>query len=461
MIARRIRCLFAIAALVLISGCFLEERMFWSPDGRRAAVIVPQGLCLMDTNGNLSAPLISDVTYAAWLPDGQGLVILRHIAATNWQEIGRLISPQEKVMLEGFAAGLPGLITGALEASGGDMSTIEEKFFKPLKIELGPAFLAAIICLRDTKPETFSNLLARVSNPEQLELSKADEAIVQELSVVRLDGDKLAGQPLVLERTLAALSEPRPSPSTAVVAFLRDNVLTVAPLGGGTNRVTVNDKIGGSYDWTPDGKALVYAAGLSEEWKNGDMNIANVQRRVVIGGAGELVEGESVLLAAGAFPFNARVRCLPDGRVLFASLAIQLPAGANAASEARFYVVDPAAGTNAAPIAIPTAPKALPADLSGFAVSPDGRYVVIGEYGSDSIALLEIATGRLEVISPNRGARNRTMPAWRSDELYFAALPEAGAKRPEWMRWRKGGTAQVFSGRWPNSAVENLVEIQK
>ena len=366
-------------------------------------------------------------------------------------------------MLEGFATGLPGLITGALEATGGDMSTIEEKFFKPLKIELGPAFLAGLICLRDTRPETFSNLLARAGSSEQLEkdLSEADGAIVQEISVLRLEGDKLAGQPLVLERTLAALSEPRPSPSAPVVAFLRDDVLTVAPLDGGTNRVTVNDKIGGSYDWTPDGTALVFAAGLSDQWKRGNMNIANVQRRVVIGGAGELVEGESVLLATGAFPFTPRVHCLADGRVLFASQAIQLPAGANAAGEARFYVVDPAAATNSLPVPIPTAPGALPADLSGFAVSPDGRYVAIGEYGSDSIALLEIATGRLDVISPNRGARNRTVPAWRSDELYFAALPEAGAKRPEWMRWRKGGTAQVFSGRWPDAAVENLVEIQK
>jgi multidrug efflux pump subunit AcrB len=63
----------------------------------------------MDTNGNLSAPLISDVRYAAWLPEGHGLVILRHITATNWQEIGRLISPQERAMLEGLSTGQIGM----------------------------------------------------------------------------------------------------------------------------------------------------------------------------------------------------------------------------------------------------------------------------------------------------------------------------------------------------------------
>ena len=344
----------------------------------------------------------------------------------------------------------------------------DEKFFKPLKLEVGPAFMAGLICLSDTQPLVFSNLLARLKDNEQLQkdLSEArdgnTDGIVKEISIVRLDGDTLLGQPIVILRTLAELGEPRPSPSAGVVAFLRDNVLMVAPLDGGTNRITVNDKVAGSYDWTPDGKGLVFAAGLSGTWENGNMNLANIQRRVVVGPAGQPFEGESVLLATGAFPFMPRVRCLPDGRVLFASQPIQLPASANPHGEPRFYMVDPAAGTNAVPVAIATAPGALPADLSGFAVSPDGRYVAIGEYGSDSLAMLEIATGRLDVISPNRGARNRTMPVWRgNDELYFGALPEVGARRPEWMRWRKGESSQVFSVGWADSAVENLVEIQK
>jgi len=460
---RRTFVLLAVAALFLVTGCIVDERMFWSPDGQRAAVRVPEGLCLVDTNGNLSAPLISDVTFAAWLPDGRGLVVLRRLSATNWHEISRLISPEERAPVEALAVGLPGLISGILDAASNDVSVIEEKFFKPLKLDIGVGFVAGLICLRDTQPDTFRKLLGRVKGTEQFEkeLTDAGNAIVQEISVLRLDGNKLAGQPVVLERTLAELREPRPSPSAAAVAFARDDVLTVMPLDGSTNRVAVSDKVTGSYGWTPDGKALVFAARLSEKWDQGTINLAHIQQRVVIGTNGEPIEGDALLLGTGAFAFTPRVRSLPDGRVLFASQPVQLPAGANSESEARFYIVDPGKA-NAAPIAIPSEPGALPADLAAFALSSDGRYVAIAESGSDVIALMEIASGHVDVASPKRGARNRTMPAWRgSDELYFAALPETGAKRPEWIRWRKGATPQVISGRWPDTAVQDLVEGQK
>jgi hypothetical protein len=461
---RRINSLFAIAALVLITGCIVDERMFWSPDGRRAAVRLPEGLCLMDVHGKLSAPLISDVTFTAWLPDSRGLVVLRRLSATNWQEISRLVPREETAPLEALTLGLPGLMAGALDAAGGDASAVEEKFFKPLKLEVGPALVAGLICLRDTQPETFSKLLGRVKNTDQLQkdLAEAGKGIVHEISVLRLEGDKLAGEPLVLERTLAELGEPRPSPSAPVVAFLREDVLTVVPLNGSTNRVTVSDKIAGSYDWTPDGKALVFAVRLSEQWDRDTLNLVHIQRRVAVGPSGQPSEGDTLLLGTVAFAFAPRVRCLPDGRVLFASQPLQLPASANSTSEARFYVVDPARGTKALPVAIASEPGALPADLAAFAVSPDGRHIAIGESGSDAIAVLEIATGRLEIVSAKRGARNRTMPAWRgSDELYFAALPEAGARRPEWMCWRKGTTPEVFSAGWPDTAVQDLVEIPK
>jgi len=458
---RRINGLLAIAALMLITGCIVDERMFWSPDGRRAAVRLPEGLCLMDVNGKLSAPLISGVTFAAWLPDNRGLVILRRPATTNWQEISRLVPREETAPVEALAAGLPGLITVALNAAGGEASALEEKFFKPLKFELGPWLVAGLICLRDTQPETFNKLLGRVKETDELQkdLAEACKTIVQEISVVRLDGDKLAGQPLVLERTLAELGEPRPSPSAAVVAFLRDDVLNVVPLDGSTNRVAVSRKIAGSYDWTRDGKGLVFPVRLSEKWEGNTINLAHIQRRIVVGPSGTPIEGDSLLLGMGAFAFTPRVRCLPDGRVLFASQPLQFPAAANSMREARFYVVDPAKGTEAVPVAIASESGALPADLAAFAVSPDGRHVAIGESGSDAIAVLEIATGRLEVVSPKRGAQNRTLPAWRgSDELYLAALPKVGARRPEWLRWRKGATPQVLSADWPDTAVQPLVK---
>jgi hypothetical protein len=457
---RLTNCLAILGGLFLFTGCIVDERMFWSPDGSRAAVRVPEGLCLVDANGKLSAPLISDVAFAAWLPDSRGLVVLRRLTVTNWQDISRLISRDEGTPVEALAAGLPGIIASALDAVGGDSSALEEKFFKPLKLDVGRAFVAALICFRDTQPDTFKKLSGRIEGADkfQKELVEAGQGIVQEISVLRLDGDKIAAQPLVLERTLEELSEPKPSPSAAVVAFLRDDVLTVVPLDGKTNRIAITDKVTGSYDWTPDGKSLVWAGRFAEKWDPGTINLANIQRRSVVGATGLPVESESLLLGTAAFAFMPRVRCLPDGRVLFASQPLQLPAGASSGSEARFYVVDPRT-TNSLPSAIATEPGALPADLAAFALSPDGRHIAIAESGSDVVAILEIATAKLDVVSPKRAAKSRTMPAWRgNDELYFPSLPAVGASRPEWNRWRKGAAVQVFSGAWPDATVEGLLE---
>jgi hypothetical protein len=409
--------------------------------------------------------LISDVTFAGWLPDSKGLVVLRQLTVTNWHEITRLVPRHETAPVEALVLGLPGLIKGALLAADGDPSAVEEKFFKPLKLEIGPALAAALMCYRDTQPNAFSELFRGIKQADQLkkELVEASTADVQEVSILRLDGNKLAGQPLVLERTLAEIGEPRPSPSAPALAFLRDNVLTVAPLDGSTNRVVVDDKVVGSFDWTADGKSLVFASQLSDRWDQGAINLAHIKQCHVVGTNGALVAADTLLLGTAAFPFMPRVRCLPNRLVLFASQPLQLPQPPTAVTEARFYVIDPAKGTNSAPALISSPDRSgLPADLAAFSLSPDGRYIAIAESGSDAVTIMEVATGRLEVISPNRGARSRTLPAWRgSDELYFAALPDISAKRPEWMHWRKDAKPRGFSIGWPDAAVQNLVEIPK
>ena len=73
---------------------------------------------------------------------------------------------------------------------------------------------------------------------------------------------------------------------------------------------------------------------------------------------------------------------------------------------------------------------------------------------------MDVATGALEVVSPPRKAgKCRTLPAWRgSNELYYAAKPEEGAARAEWMRWRAAAPAEPVSRTWPDAALSNLFE---
>ena len=133
-----------------------------------------------------------------------------------------------------------------------------------------------------------------------------------------------------------------------------------------------------------------------------------------------------------------------------------LPAAGGAKHEARFYLVRDAEN---APTAIPSPAGALPQDLSSFAPSPDGRRIAVANDGDDRVVVLDVASGAVDTIVPQRVGKNRTLPAWRgTNELYFAAFPTAEAKRPEWLRWSPGAAPQVLSRAWSDGSVTNLLE---
>jgi hypothetical protein len=441
-----------LAALLLAGGCRVEERMVWAPDGSRAAVRVQNELCLMDSTGKLSAPLASNVLEVAWLSDGKSLVLVRAISVATWAEGARLLPSNEVATVESLARGLLDVAKGALAAAGNDVAAVEEKFIKPLNITPSEFIIPALICLFDTRKEELRRLVdSATNNAEAVKaLTEPRDFTIHELAIYPVGG----GAPLVLERSLKDLTAPRVCPAQPLVAYLRGAELVVTPLAGGTNRVVVAEKATGHFDWTPDGKALVYAVPGVEKWADNAINLFGLQRRAVSQEQGGVVAGAVQALAQAAANFEPRIRCLPDGRVLFAGLALQLPAAVEAKPVARFYLTD----GSAAPIAIATPAEALPQDLAAFAPSPDGKRIAVVNAGDDEVKLVNIASGAVKVISPQRTGKSRALPAWRgTNELFFAAFPSADAQRPEWLRWSSGAAPQVISGAWVAGAVTNLV----
>jgi hypothetical protein len=432
--------LFALA-LVWMVGCNeVEDRLAWSPDGNQAVLRVDDKLYVMDTNGSLSGIVASNATGAAWLPDSRGLVLTRLLAVDKWKDAESLLPASElgaaKTLANAFLA---------LGVEGADQ-------FEPKHPEL---VSPGILYLFDTQSNALHEALQKSKDPGKLEtdLSNARTTQVAEVSVLLLAGK----QTRVIERTLTGLSQPLPSPTAPVVAYQAGETLTVAPLDGSTNRVVATDKLLGAYGWTPEGKALVYATRLSDK-DNSEIILASIGRHVVTDTNGALIAGEKLPLTMNASTFAPRVKSLTDGRVVFAGIALQLPSPTTTAPSANFYLIDPALGTNAAPVAIPSAAGTLPQDLGAFVPSPDGRRIAVVENGSDAVAVLDVASGALEVISPKRGWKSKMLPAWRgTNELYFAALPSSSTNRPELFRWRKGRAPQAISTNWPDAVVKSLL----
>jgi hypothetical protein len=137
-----------------------------------------------------------------------------------------------------------------------------------------------------------------------------------------------------------------------------------------------------------------------------------------------------------------------------------LPAAAGALDPgARFYTFD-LAKPDEAPVAVTIKEGSLPGDLSAFAASPDGRFVAVVESGTDVVAVLELATGRVKIVSPlHSGWKSRLIPAWRnSRELTFAGLPSATGTRPELILWQADAPQRVLSKDWPERVVAPWLE---
>jgi hypothetical protein len=167
-----------------------------------------------------------------------------------------------------------------------------------------------------------------------------------------------------------------------------------------------------------------------------------------------------VKIAQICSPYLPRVRVLPDGSLIFASVETSFPSLPSAHSESSFFVVSPGSEGKKPMKKIKCDGGLLPADLSSFAPSPDGKQLAIVDGEGDAVRLLTVETGSVQTVWPKDRCKSRTLPAWRgARELFFVGLPKEAVARPEWMQWSAEGGARVFSGHWEEAGLTPLLFV--
>jgi hypothetical protein len=281
-------------------------------------------------------------------------------------------------------------------------------------------------------------------------------------------------------RSLDAFEGLRVSPDGQAVAFRgaapgddSAKPLFVLPLDGSRPPVHVADRVAQFPDWSADGRQLVYAttkATIEDGGKELRLGIIAQRRVRDEGGAWLATLPDPEELAGIVFQNEVRVRCLRDGRVLFATMEIQLPCTSeDMPQRAALFAVDPGRQPGVTRLVSRQAESELPDAIFLFEVSPDECHVTVPG-GNGRVAVLTLATGETwEIVGEKEVDHLRTEPSWRSaDELCFAFVPgPEGAKeraaialvKLDWAAHK--AERKIISAAWPEDLTTDFLVDKK
>jgi hypothetical protein len=83
------------------------------------------------------------------------------------------------------------------------------------------------------------------------------------------------------------------------------------------------------------------------------------------------------------------------------------------------------------------------------------------EHASDSVAVVDLATGRVEPVAAATGdPKCGTLPAWRNDrELLIQTRRPNGAAQDTWAIWQRGKPLRWLDDAWTEVEEETLPRI--
>jgi hypothetical protein len=435
--------------ILLMVGCIPEQRVVWSPDGQQAAVLGReddlQTLYLCDSKGTLSAKLLDNVHRVAWCPDSQGLILVRSRVMDGWGELESLIASEEK-------SGLVLAATAALAAyqQSGDLEYLSNRGFEDsYKCSIG-------LYLKAHQPKFFEAL--------KLEEEKPLTAVVNLVQLACVREQKVEIGKVVAASTLS-IWDIRVSPQNQAVVFTCGDDDTTAPTAalylasfdGDSSVVQIARNVSWYPDWTADGQYVVYAA-CAHAVHNNDLQLGAIMRSRVIDDSGQIVSEISKrdeLAGVVLNQFN-RIRCTPDGEIIFSAFEINLPASSGDMPEhMNLFSIHPSRQFIVSRV-VPRFVESYFGDTSWwFEFSPDYKHIALVDR-EDRVGIVTLASG--EAI--NAGSmKTKGLPCWRtSDELTFVGGEEDEEKKPQVMMYSflEKDKLHVLSTNWPSALVESL-----
>ncbi|HTW93621.1 MAG TPA: hypothetical protein VMD30_02430, partial [Tepidisphaeraceae bacterium] len=424
---KRGRYIVPILLAILITGC-IPDRFSWSPDGKWMTVLSYLGLRVCDQSGNLQPGTVPNVGVAVWFPDSSRIMAASQRAVKTWAELQPILSPQQIDDVTAEAARLKSAAM-AFDWSKGDW----QAFLQSFTFTVDDSLKAPVALYLAANADQEWNQKIPAERRKQLSDVTAE---VYDVSVCTLGASGLATSGPIFS-TLQNIYGIRISPTgkDAIVVTAKPDAdqqnlpcqLIILSVDG-SQSLPLTETSSWYPDWTTDGKSVVFATATAPFTK--DASLGTLRREQVIGDDGQilLMPQNTEDLAGIVFSPLSRVRCLSDGRIIFASAQVTLPATpSDLPKRMELFSLSPGQQATVSRLFPWQTVEDMGDGAQFFAISPDEKYVSIPD-SSGKVDVITLATGEITVVQdkafPNfdNNPQLVTVPSWRrGDELTFAS----------------------------------------
>jgi hypothetical protein len=278
------------------------------------------------------------------------------------------------------------------------------------------------------------------------------EASVLQIRIGTLNEGKLMFGP-ALVTTLRKIVDIRICPTGSAIAYTAEGdkkdelqLLVVATDGSAPPQLVANNTACCS-DWSVDGRSMLYARSLNDGASSDQICLGTLTRRAVLSAEDKIaIQTNAEDLAGFLFDANNKVRCLSDGRIIFAAADLHLPCTvADMPQQAQLFALDPEREATVIPLIPRGTQEDLPSKPDFYETSPDGKRIVIsGEKGG--VTVLTIATGAIDTVQAAGTNDTVSVPAWRSSSELCYIFSTNG--QPAQVALWNNGTNQMLSAKW-------------
>lgn len=433
--------------VVMMTGCFPQQKIIWSPDGNQAVALSDDGeLYRCDPDGTLSEKLLDDVVRVAWRKDSHGLVLARMEKVSNWEDAQKLLCSDEARDL--IAIG----------------DTVYANWLQTRDLVLATDAACSNALLSDNQKDLvsyylrdrYSDLAEDVVQPDPVEMLIIQLATLDDAGI-KLGHGVAGASDLVFDLRI--------SPADDAVAYSAGDIfespgpvcLYVAALTGSGVFHRVASSTCLYPDWSKDGQYLVYAVSKIQVTAD-ELVLGAIVRRQVADEKGliEAMPDEEDMVGLIMNPL-VRVRCLPDSSIVFSAFEVQLPAVAGDMPEyMNFFLFDPQRPATAVRLFPRTIEPYLGESSMLFEPSPDGRKIAFLD-SQNRTAIVTLSTGELKHVPASDS--EDFLPSWRGNEEVYAVckteVKEDGETRRYMVRYVVDADSDPveISTSWPEDML--------